>query len=85
MVPRGPSGEEMGHVDRSPWCWWRFPHGRRCGGEVGAVTAFPVWAWVGFTALVVVLLLLDLFVLARGDLEISFRRATALRRAGAGP
>jgi tellurite resistance protein TerC len=42
------------------------------------VTAFPVWAWVGFTALVVALLLLDLFVLARGSREISFRRATAL-------
>jgi tellurite resistance protein TerC len=40
--------------------------------------AFPVWAWVGFTALIVVLLLLDLLVLARGEREISFRQATAL-------
>lgn len=42
------------------------------------MTAFPVWAWVGFTALVVVLLLLDLFVLARGSRELSFRQATLL-------
>ena len=39
---------------------------------------FPTWAWVGFTALVVVLLMLDLFVFARGSREISFRRATIL-------
>ena len=42
------------------------------------MTAFPVWAWVGFTVLVVILLVLDLFVFARGSREISFRRATAL-------
>jgi tellurite resistance protein TerC len=42
------------------------------------MTAFPVWAWVGFTALVVVLLVLDLFVFARGAREISFPKATAL-------
>jgi tellurite resistance protein TerC len=42
------------------------------------MTAFPVWAWVGFTALIVALLLLDLLVLARGEREISFRQATAL-------
>jgi tellurite resistance protein TerC len=42
------------------------------------MAAFPVWAWVGFTALIVVLLLLDLLVLARGEREISFRQATAL-------
>ena len=42
------------------------------------MSAFPVWAWVGFTALIVVLLLLDLLVLARGEREISFRQATAL-------
>jgi tellurite resistance protein TerC len=42
------------------------------------MAAFPVWAWVGFTALIVVLLLLDLLVLARGGREISFRQATGL-------
>ena len=42
------------------------------------MTAFPLWAWFGFSALVVLLLLLDLFVLARGSREISFRRAMAL-------
>ena len=42
------------------------------------MTAFPVWAWVGFTALVVLLLLLDLLVLARGSREIGFRQATVL-------
>ncbi len=42
------------------------------------MSAFPIWAWVGFTALIVVLLLLDLFVLARAKREISFRRATIL-------
>jgi tellurite resistance protein TerC len=42
------------------------------------MSAFPIWAWVGFTALIVVLLLLDLLVLARGEREISFRQATAL-------
>jgi tellurite resistance protein TerC len=42
------------------------------------MSAFPVWAWVGFTALIVVLLLLDLLVLARGEREISFRQATIL-------
>src|SRR3712207_3320124 len=42
------------------------------------MSAFPVWAWVGFTALIVALLLLDLLVLARGEREISFRQATIL-------
>ena len=42
------------------------------------MTTFPVWAWVGFTALVVLLLLLDLLVLARGSREIGFRQATVL-------
>jgi len=42
------------------------------------MSAFPIWAWVGFTALIVVLLLLDLLVLARGEREISFRQATGL-------
>ena len=42
------------------------------------MSVFPTWAWVGFTALVVLLLVLDLFAFARGSREISFRRATAL-------
>src|SRR3712207_2791347 len=42
------------------------------------MSAFPVWAWVGFTASIVALLLLDLLVLARGEREISFRQATIL-------
>jgi len=42
------------------------------------MSAFPIWAWVGFTALIVVLLLLDLLVLARGEREISFRQAAGL-------
>ena len=39
--------------------------------------AFPLWAWVGFSALIAALLLLDLLVLARREREISFRQATA--------
>jgi len=42
------------------------------------MSAFPVWAWVGFTLLIFVLLLVDLLVLARGSREISFRQATVL-------
>ncbi len=42
------------------------------------MTAFPLWAWGGFTALIAGLLLLDLLVLARGSREISFRQATML-------
>jgi hypothetical protein len=42
------------------------------------MSTFPTWAWVGFTGLVVVLLVLDLFVFGRGAREISFRRATFL-------
>jgi tellurite resistance protein TerC len=67
----------MGHVEGVLW-WWQPPTPGVAGERGEAVTAFPVWAWVGFTALVVLLLLLDLFVLARGSREISFRRATAL-------
>ena len=80
MVPCGPSREEMGHVDRFPrWYWWQQPpDSQHYGREGGAVTAFPVWAWVAFTALVVLLLLLDLLVLARGSREIGFRQATVL-------
>src|SRR4028118_14682 len=44
----------------------------------GALSAFPLWAWVGFTALIVVLLALDLLVFGRGEREISPRRATVL-------
>jgi tellurite resistance protein TerC len=42
------------------------------------MSVFPVWAWVGFTVLILALLLLDLLVLARGSREISFRQATVL-------
>jgi len=42
------------------------------------MTTFPLWAWVGFTILISVLLALDLLVLARGAREISFRRAALL-------
>jgi tellurite resistance protein TerC len=42
------------------------------------MNAFPLWAWVGFSALIAALLLLDLLVLARQQREISFRQATAL-------
>ncbi|MEJ7820432.1 MAG: hypothetical protein WKF44_09030, partial [Rubrobacteraceae bacterium] len=42
------------------------------------MTAFPLWAWVGFSGLVVVLLVLDLLVFGRGSREISFRLATVL-------
>jgi tellurite resistance protein TerC len=50
-----------------------------CGSPGGgSLTAFPLWAWVGFTALIVVLLALDLVVFGRGSREISFRRASVL-------
>ncbi|MGI8648924.1 MAG: TerC family protein [Rubrobacter sp.] len=39
---------------------------------------FPLWAWVGFTALIVVLLILDLLILGRGARVISFRLASFL-------
>ena len=39
---------------------------------------FPVWAWVGFGAFVLVMLVLDLFVLHRDAKEISFREAAVL-------
>jgi tellurite resistance protein TerC len=42
------------------------------------MSTFLTWAWVGFTGLVVVMLVLDLFVFGRGAREISFRRATIL-------
>lgn len=42
------------------------------------MTAFPVWAWVGFSGLILGLLVLDLLVLGRGQREISFRQATVL-------
>jgi tellurite resistance protein TerC len=42
------------------------------------MSTFPLWAWVGFGALLAALLLIDLLVLARGEREISFRRATGL-------
>ena len=42
------------------------------------MTEFPLWAWVGFTSLIVVLLVLDLFVFARKSREISFKQATAM-------
>ena len=42
------------------------------------MSVFPLWAWVGFTGLIVGLLVLDLLVFGRGEREISFRRATIL-------
>ena len=42
------------------------------------VVSFPVWAWLGFAALIGALLVLDLLALARGEREISFRQATIL-------
>ena len=42
------------------------------------MTTFPLWAWAGFIVLLVLLLVLDLSVLARGAKVISFRRATVL-------
>ncbi len=42
------------------------------------MTEFPLWAWVGFTVLIVILLILDLVVFARKSREISFKQATAM-------
>ena len=56
-------------VENVPW--------RALGGG-GALSVFPLWAWIGFTALIVGLLVLDLLVFARGEREISFRRASLL-------
>ena len=42
------------------------------------MTAFPLWAWIGFSGLIVLLLVFDLFVLARRSREISFRQATVM-------
>ncbi|CAA9454818.1 MAG: Integral membrane protein TerC [uncultured Rubrobacteraceae bacterium] len=39
---------------------------------------FPVWAWVGFGAFILLMLVLDLFVLHRNAKEISFREAAIL-------
>ena len=39
---------------------------------------FPVWAWVGFGAFILLLLALDLFVLHREAKEVSFREAALL-------
>ena len=39
---------------------------------------FPVWAWVGFGAFILLMLVLDLFVLHRDAKEISFREAAIL-------
>jgi TerC family integral membrane protein len=39
---------------------------------------FPVWAWVGFGAFILLMLVLDLFVLHREAKEISFREAAVL-------
>ncbi len=39
---------------------------------------FPVWAWVGFGAFILLMLALDLFVLHRDAKEISFREAAVL-------
>jgi tellurite resistance protein TerC len=44
----------------------------------GPLTTFPLWAWAGFIVLLVLRLVLDLSVLARGAKVISFRRATIL-------
>lgn len=42
------------------------------------MTEFPTWAWLGFTGLIVGLLVLDLLVMGRGQRIISFRQATWL-------
>ena len=42
------------------------------------MSAFPLWAWVGFMVLIAVLLAFDLLVFGRGSREISFRRASVL-------
>ncbi|AHY45440.1 integral membrane protein, TerC family [Rubrobacter radiotolerans] len=42
------------------------------------MSEFPLWAWVGFTAFIVLLLVLDLLILGRGSREITFRLATVL-------
>ncbi|HSL00751.1 MAG TPA: TerC family protein [Rubrobacteraceae bacterium] len=42
------------------------------------MTTFPLWAWLGFTGLIALLLVLDLVVLARRSREISFRQATLM-------
>lgn len=39
------------------------------------MTTFPVWAWLVFSAFILVMLALDLFVLHRDAKEISFREA----------
>ena len=42
------------------------------------MTVFPLWAWVGFTVLLLALFVLDLLVFSRKGQEMSFRRATGL-------
>ena len=39
------------------------------------MTTFPVWAWLVFSAFILLMLALDLFVLHRDAKEISFREA----------
>ena len=42
------------------------------------MSSFPLWAWIGFTTLVAVLLVLDLLIFARKSREISFQQATVM-------
>jgi hypothetical protein len=59
----------------------RFGLGFVSGGGEGIMITFPVWAWFAFAGFVLLLLALDLFVLHRGEKEISFREAAVLRAA----
>lgn len=45
------------------------------GGDAAASVTFPVWAWLVFFGLVVLLLFLDLFVLHRGARKIPFKES----------
>ena len=45
------------------------------GGDAAASVTFPLWAWLVFIGLVVVLLVLDLFVLHRNARKIPFRES----------
>lgn len=42
------------------------------------MTEFPLWSWVAFSAFILLMLALDLFVLHRGAKEISFKEAAVL-------
>jgi tellurite resistance protein TerC len=42
------------------------------------VTEFPLWSWAAFSAFILLMLALDLFVLHRGAKEISFKEAAGL-------